>query len=183
MAGSTVDYSSALEDCLIGIGLGEDLGACIARHPEHAEQLRPYLETIIKMRQSSGSDRQKLIDIPADVSFNVALNHSIQMIMRGKTPVYCYTQYPEYAAQLPYRVVDTSPEFLAPDYSDPELKQSRIPDLRNTIYWNPTVKASLYGSDILEFWTSDQPGTYTIDLEGISPAGEKISLQKSFIVK
>jgi hypothetical protein len=52
------------------------------------------------MRQSSGSDRQKLIDIPADVSFNVALNHSIQMIMRGKTPVYCYTQYPEYAGQL-----------------------------------------------------------------------------------
>jgi hypothetical protein len=112
---------------------------------------------------------------------DLIINGIVNVITRSGN--YSNVVIPEYAAQLPYKVVETSPEFLAPDYSDPKLKQSRIPDLRNTIYWNPSAKASLTGSDILEFWTSDQPGTYTIDLEGISPNGEKISLQKSFIVK
>ncbi|GAB4559868.1 MAG: hypothetical protein Fur0016_24360 [Anaerolineales bacterium] len=72
----------------------------MARHPKHAEKLRPYLEAVIQMRQSSQSERKIPLDLPADIPFKVALNHSIQMLMRGKSPEYCYTQYPEHAAQL-----------------------------------------------------------------------------------
>jgi hypothetical protein len=100
MPRAKVSFSSALEDCLNAIGQGLTIGDCLARHPAHADKLRPYLEAVIQMRQSSQSERQIPVDIPADIPFKVALNHSIQMIMRGKSPEHCYSQYPEHAAQL-----------------------------------------------------------------------------------
>jgi hypothetical protein len=100
MAGMVANFSSALEDCLNAIGQGESLGDCLARHPKYSEKLRPYLERVVQMRESSESERQSYDDIPTDIPFKVALTHSIQMIMRGKTPEYCYTQYPEHAAEL-----------------------------------------------------------------------------------
>jgi len=100
MLHANVGFSSALEDCLNAIGHGQTVGDCLALHPEYAETLRPYLESVVQMRQSSQSERQIPVDIPADIHFKVALNHSIRMIMRGKSPEYCYTQYPEHALEL-----------------------------------------------------------------------------------
>lgn len=100
MLHANTSFSNALEDCLNAIGRGQTIGECLALHPEHAETLRPYLEAVVQMRQSSQSERRNSVDIPVDISFKVALNHSIQMIMRGKSPEYCYTQYPEYAKEL-----------------------------------------------------------------------------------
>ncbi len=90
---------------------------------------------------------------------------------------------PDYAVILPYRVVDKPSVFIAPDYSDEEARLSRIPDLRNTLYWNPTVITNRYGEAETEFWTSDFPGTYIINILGISGTGEMVSLHKSFRVK
>ncbi len=100
MAGSLVDFSSALEECLIAIGLGQDLGECLARYPQYAAELQPYLNSVLQMRQSSASDRHELTEFSDLIQFKDALNHSIQMILRGKSPEHCYAQYPEYATQL-----------------------------------------------------------------------------------
>jgi len=90
---------------------------------------------------------------------------------------------PEYAVILPYKIIETPPVIIFPDYSVEMYRLSRAPDLRNTLYWNPSVKTNSNGEAEIEFWTSDYPGIYTINIQGITDTGKKISLHKSFTVK
>lgn len=90
---------------------------------------------------------------------------------------------PDYTVVLPYRVIDNPDTFIAPDYSVKQKSQKRIPDLRNTLYWNPSIKTDNYGKAETEFWTSDLPGTYSISVRGISATGERVSFNKSFVVR
>ena len=90
---------------------------------------------------------------------------------------------PEYAVILPYTIIDEPSGIIFPDYSSELNRQSRTPDLRNTLYWNPSVKTNSTGKAEIEFWTSDLPGIYTISIQGIAGTGEKISLYKSFTVR
>jgi hypothetical protein len=93
------------------------------------------------------------------------------------------TTIPDFAAILPYRVIDIPYAIILPDYSDEKNRLSRRPDLRNTLYWNPLVKTESNKETVIEFWTSDQPGNYTISIQGVSGSGEKISLHKSFMIR
>jgi hypothetical protein len=90
---------------------------------------------------------------------------------------------PEYAVILPYKVVDNPAVISLPDYSDKMTGLSRKPDLRNTLFWNPSVRTDRSGQAEVSFWTSDFPGTYIISIQGISESGEKISIHKSFRVR
>ncbi|MFZ0281572.1 MAG: hypothetical protein WAL29_07980 [Bacteroidales bacterium] len=90
---------------------------------------------------------------------------------------------PEYAVVLPYRVIDIPNTFVAPDYTGEPDSLSRRPDLRNTLYWNPSLKTGRSGEAEIEFWTSDLPGIYIINIQGISGTGELVSLRNSFIVR
>lgn len=64
-------------------------------------------------------------------------------------------------------------EFSSPDYSDPAMRNSRIPDFRNTLYWNPDVRTSDDGKAVVEFYTSDDPDDYMILVEGFSSQCQK----------
>jgi hypothetical protein len=90
---------------------------------------------------------------------------------------------PDYAVVLPYRVIDKPWIFKSPDYTDEQNNPGRAPDLRNTLYWNPSVKTDIKGEAEIVFWTSDLPGNYTINIQGISGTGEILSLVKSFMVR
>ena len=90
---------------------------------------------------------------------------------------------PDYAVILPYRVIDKPPTISVPDYSDEQNKLNRTPDLRNTLYWNPSLKTGMTGEAEIQFWTSDLPGKYIVNIQGISGTGEKVSLYKSFRVR
>jgi hypothetical protein len=90
---------------------------------------------------------------------------------------------PDYAVILPYRVIDKPSTITAPDYSDEQNRLNRTPDLRNTLYWNPSVKTGMNEEAEIQFWTSDLPGNYIINIQGISGTGEKVSLYKSFMVR
>lgn len=90
---------------------------------------------------------------------------------------------PEYAVILPYQVIENTSVISLPEYSDDKIRLSRMPDLRNTLYWNPSVKSDKNGEIELSFWTSDLPGTYVIAIQGISVSGEIISLHKTFRVR
>ena len=85
---------------------------------------------------------------------------------------------PDYAVKLPYRITEPVQLFLSPDYSDPVKKQSRIPDFRNTLYWNPALKPEKDGKISVEFDASDLAGDYVIDIQGINSYGEPVSLRK-----
>jgi hypothetical protein len=90
---------------------------------------------------------------------------------------------PDYATRLSYRVIDPVNSFISPDYSSPEMKKNRIPDFRNTLYWNPSVKPNKDGKARVEFWSSDNKTNYFINIQGITQDGRLISFQKKIKVK
>ena len=90
---------------------------------------------------------------------------------------------PNYMVRLPYKVTDPVRSFASPDYSSQEMKDSRIPDYRNTLYWNPSVKPGNDGRAIVEFWSSDNKSDYLINIQGITQDGETFSFQKILKVK
>jgi hypothetical protein len=89
---------------------------------------------------------------------------------------------PDDAVNLPYRVTEPVPFFSSPDYSNPVTKQSRVPDFRNTLYWNPSVKPDKDGKISVAFWTSDLQGDYVIDIHGITSEGKPVSIKKVITV-
>ncbi len=90
---------------------------------------------------------------------------------------------PDYAIRLSYRVTDPVNTFVAPQYLTPELKRSRIPDFRNTLYWNPCVKSDKDGKCFAEFWTSDFVSDYEVNIQGITPDGKAFAVKKIIKVK
>ncbi len=85
---------------------------------------------------------------------------------------------PDYAVRLPYRVIEPVNSFSSPDYVSKEKKQSHIPDFRNTLYWNPSVKTDIEGKTEVDFWTSDFKSDYEINVQGISGDGKLVSFKK-----
>jgi len=73
--------------------------------------------------------------------------------------------------------------FTWPDYSDASRKESRIPDYRNTLYWNPDVRTDVNGRAELEFYTSDEAGDYILLVEGYTSDGHRGSATLLFSVK
>ncbi len=63
--------------------------------------------------------------------------------------------------------------FSSPDYSDISQKMSRIPDFRNTLYWNPDLITDENGKATLEFYTSDEPDDYILLVEGFTQDGRR----------
>jgi hypothetical protein len=89
---------------------------------------------------------------------------------------------PDNAVRLPYRITQNVHKFLSPDYSLGELKQNRIPDFRNTLFWAPSVKPDPEDKMTIEFWASDLPGNYVLNVQGITAQGDKLSLKKTFSI-
>ena len=90
---------------------------------------------------------------------------------------------PDNAFRMAYKVIDRFGSFISPDYSSVEMKRSRIPDFRNTLYWNPSVKTDKQGNASIEFWTSDFVSDYEINVQGITPDGKTFTIKKTIKVK
>lgn len=63
-------------------------------------------------------------------------------------------------------------EFYVPRYNIDSVRQSNLPDLRSTIYWNSTIKTDSTGNFKLNFYTADKAHNYKIIIEGINKNGE-----------
>jgi hypothetical protein len=92
-------------------------------------------------------------------------------------------ELPGYALRTRYRAFDPVSEFAAPVYINQEKKQGRIPDFRNTLYWNPSVLLKSGESRILEFWSSDVPGDYEINIQGLAPDGRMMTARKIITIR
>jgi hypothetical protein len=90
---------------------------------------------------------------------------------------------PDYAVRLLYRVVDPVNSFLSPDYSSPEKKNNRIPDMRNTIYWNPSITPGKDGKTTVSFWSSDNDSDYLVNIQGVTSKGKVFSTSRIIKVK
>lgn len=80
---------------------------------------------------------------------------------------------------LAYEFPQNRPPFVQPNYGEAEVKASRRPDFRHTMYWNPSVE----GLEEVEFYTSDLEGTYVATLQGILEDGKKVEVKCEFEVK
>lgn len=78
-----------------------------------------------------------------------------------------------------YEFPQSFPTFDLPQYPTEEEKQSRKPDFRHTLYWNPCVT----GTSEVEFYTSDMEGIYVAKLQGVLSNGQKINEECTFIVE
>jgi len=100
-----------------------------------------------------------------------------------KTGDYSAVALSDNMIRVPYVVTDPSQKFISPDYSVEEVRESRIPDYRNTLYWDTTVKTDKNGKAVTEFWSSDNKGDYLINIQGISSTGKSFSIQKVIRVR
>ena len=86
------------------------------------------------------------------------------------------------ALVLSYQFAQSKKEFYAPRY-DATNRDSRLPDFRNLLHWVPTLVPDANGKAGLDFYTSDQTGTYRVVVQGIAPTGQAGSTQFTFEVK
>ena len=65
-------------------------------------------------------------------------------------------------------------EFYAPKYDTPQRRNTPTPDLRTTIHWQPVVQTDNAGVASFEFYTTDDPTSYTVIIEGLTDEGSII---------
>ncbi len=73
-----------------------------------------------------------------------------------------HQQYTFYAQ--PSTFTDVSPEARTPE-------KGRTPDFRRLLYWNPVLQPDPQSNATLEFFTSDETGTFEIVVAGMTTAG------------
>ena len=87
------------------------------------------------------------------------------------------TQIMNYAGtQAPRRL-------YAPDYSSETKRQSRLPDYRHTLLWEPMLQTKGQSTLEVPFYTSDFAGEFLVTVEGLTKEGKIISGTASFEVK
>lgn len=115
--------------------------------------------------------------VKSNYMVGIYIFHGIVSIIT-KAGDYSSVALPDYAVRIPYRVIDPVWSFKSPDYSESTILRDHMPDFRNTLYWNPSVKPDKNGKVRVEFYTSDIVCDYEINVEGISGEGKLISLKK-----
>ena len=76
-----------------------------------------------------------------------------------------------------YEGVQRQREFYTPRYDTPAAAQSRLPDLRNLLYWNPNITTTGTQPQTLNFYTGDQAGRYLVVVQGLA-ADEQAASQR-----
>jgi hypothetical protein len=80
--------------------------------------------------------------------------------------------------RIDYEGMQLQREFYSPDYSSAEQKDSRLPDLRTTLYWQPYVNGKGFS-----FYTGDSKGQYLVLLQGLAGDGRPVSNHYTMEVK
>ena len=63
-------------------------------------------------------------------------------------------------------------------------RESSIPDIRNLLYWEPSIEFSEKGTYRVNFSTPDTPGQYVLTIRGTDPVNGTNMLEKAlFLVK
>jgi len=67
--------------------------------------------------------------------------------------------------------LQASREFYTPVYQASTQENNRIPDFRNVLYWQPNMEITEAGDHHVEFYTSDESGTFIIVVQGLTSEG------------
>lgn len=116
---------------------------------------------------------------PALVDRIESINHPYlhgDFVMNGVVMVYTKTDnfagspFPKGSVFLDYQTITPSFPFPEYEYSTEEQKAGRLPDFRNTLYWDPDLILSDQ-SNQFSFYTSDHCGEYDVIVRGTGEEG------------
>ncbi len=96
------------------------------------------------------------------------------IMITTKTENFAGLQLPDEAVFMEYQTISKEKELYQKLYPSEIEKESRIPDLRNMLYWNPNVTIESKRTKIT-FYTSDCEGNYDIIVRGYSSDGKPFS--------
>ena len=82
-----------------------------------------------------------------------------------------------------YAGTQASRRLYTPDYSTEKNRQSRLPDFRHTLLWEPFLQTKGKSTMEIPFYTSDFSGEFLVTVEGLTREGEIISGTASFEVR
>jgi hypothetical protein len=86
------------------------------------------------------------------------------------------------SVSINYEGLQLMREFFSPQYETQIARESRIPDHRSLLYWNPSVQLKTQNTPI-DFYTSDLGGEFKVVVQGISRDGVAGSAVYSFVVE
>ncbi len=91
-------------------------------------------------------------------------------------------QWPGESVFLAYTTIASGQAFQYPDYLEPGARDSRKPDFRTTLYWNPSIDLADIDTSI-DFYTSDFTGDYEVVVRGVTTDGQMLYGKTTFSVK
>lgn len=102
------------------------------------------------------------------------------MTYKGNMPDYVLDPH---TTIVDYEGLQRQRVFYAPEYETTQQASSRLPDFRNLLYWDPSVKTNKNGVQTLHFYSSDLRGRYVSVLQGLTKDGKTGSKVILFEVK
>jgi hypothetical protein len=99
-----------------------------------------------------------------------------------KTGDFSNVPMPRNAVRYTFKGNDYNFKFNIPDYSTDDKKKNRMPDFRNTLYWNSDLKPDKNGKILIHLTASDFISDYVVNFQGAS--GNKLfSIKKTIRVE
>jgi len=84
---------------------------------------------------------------------------------------------------LDYEGLQINKEFFSPKYETIQKRESRLPDPRWALFWDPKITTDDHGKYKVEFYTSDVEGSFQMNIQGLTQQGDPVSHHASFVVK
>ena len=94
-----------------------------------------------------------------------------------------FPELPEQKEFVKYLGYLPKTEYTPPTYFSKKPQNSRIPDLRSLLFWDPALNVNTTGKLEIEFYTSDEVGEYKVLVQGVAKDGSIISELSTFEVR
>lgn len=120
-------------------------------------------------------DRVEIVNAPY-IRGNVTFGGIISLISKNND--LGYIDLPSSGLLVNYRMLDLP----LSDMLHQEILDPRLPDLRNTLYWNPSVELKPETQQQISFRTADLKGDYEIRLRGFDSTGKYLEQRVPFRV-
>jgi len=121
-------------------------------------------------------DRIEIVNAPY-IRGNVSFGGIISLISRNND--LGYIDLPSSGLLVNYRMLDLPDG----DTIQNAILDTRLPDVRNTLYWNPELDLNPETGQRISFRTADLKGSYEILIRGIDSSGKYLELRVPFQVE
>ena len=121
-------------------------------------------------------DRVEIVNAPY-IRGNVSFGGIISLISKNND--LAYIDLPSSGLLVNYRML----EIPASDTIHNGILDSRLPDVRNTIYWNPALEMNPEMDQRISFLTADLKGEYEILIRGVDSTGKYLEKRVPFRVE